>query len=404
MNRKTHILVECPDLIPSVRAGVLEPLLTRSGSDYEIQFVATVNFRKQHLVWADMLVTVRGSEAATLHIVREARRLGRFVVYYLDDDLLNLPKDSASYAYFSKHHLEKNMREILSLCDVLWGVNTRIKEKYLPLCQTYRWVQNRVPMEAVSTLRTDTSEYPVKILYAGSTDHEKMVREILSPAVRQICAARGDKVHFTFVGPDPGIKDCLQVSYHRFFADYQAYHAFVEQQNFSIGLAVVRTDDFYQCKYYNKFVEYSGIGVAGVYTDCDLYRQVVVNGENGLLCENTTQGWITAIERLVDDPLLRQSCIVEAQKLLQREFQHSDICDGLVSQMPELTDFRAPQVSLWQVRLRPIRVEFYFEKIKWLLQEYGLFAIPVISFKAVKVMFKQIRKAVCNAFRVYQRN
>lgn len=401
-NRITNILVECPDLIPSAKIGVVKTLEPQNNIQYDVRYVPTVKIKKKHIVWADILVTVRGCESVTLNIVREARRLGRFIVYYLDDDLLNLPKDSASYAYFLEHELDSNLKEILSLSHVLWGVNRKIRDKYLPLCNG-RWVQNRVPME-LSEIDDTMDDGPVNILYAGSTDHEKMIREILSPAVRQVCSERGESVHFTFVGANPGLWDCTQVSYHRFFEDYATYRRFVEDGRFTIGLAVVRTDEFYQCKYYNKFVEYSGIGAAGIYTDCELYRQVIVDGENGILCKNTQQGWVKAIERLVDDVYLRKHCIDGAKEMIRNEFQPSDVCEKMILQLPELIDFRAPHIEAIQVRLKSPLVDFYLGKTQHLLKKYSFFAMPIIAYKAAKILCRLIWKAGSNVIRVYKRN
>ena len=86
----THILVECPELIVSVKLGVLEPLkyLEKNGMA-EVVFLATKDIRKEDIIWSDILITVRGCETLTRKIVCEAKRLGRFIIYYLDDDLKN---------------------------------------------------------------------------------------------------------------------------------------------------------------------------------------------------------------------------------------------------------------------------------------------------------------------------
>ena len=179
---------------------------------------------------------------------------------------------------------------------------------------------------------------------------------------------------------------------HSFFENYDEYHRFVEAGNFSIGLAVVRMDDFYQCKYYNKFVEYSGIGVVGVYTDCDLYRQIIEHGKNGLLCANTTQGWVTAIERLVDDAQLRRNCIQQAQDLLFREFQPKDVCESMIAQLPELAAYNAPQCEIKQVRLPSPELIHIVDVMGYLFRKYFILAVFVIAFKAIRRLFKLNRK------------
>lgn len=403
IRKKTHILIECPEKIPSVQVGVIAPLAPQDGKLYDTRFVCTRNIKKKDVAWADIFICVRGCYVVTHQIVCEAKRLRRFVIYYLDDDLLDVPKDSAVYEFFSKSERIKALKEIIGLSDVLWGVNDNIREKYLPFCPSRRWVWNRVPMNTIP-VEAPSTDAKVHFLYAGSVDHSRMVQEVLSPAVRKVCAEREGNVDFTFLGADPGIPDLPQVSFRRFFENYGDYRNFVENGHFSVGLAVVRLDSFYQCKYYNKFVEYASIGAAGIFTDCPLYRQVVQSEENGLLCENTTQAWVDAMERMIDDAPLRQRCISAAQDLLRREFQPADVCSSMLEQIPELREYRAPVVSAFSVRIGNLWLSFCKERAMALLEAKGIKAIPVIAFKALRMAVKYVRKVFQNVFRVLQRD
>lgn len=387
--RMTHILVECPELIASVKVGVLIPLEPQAGITYDIKFRCTRDIRWKDICWADVFICVRGCEEATKYLVSQAKKEHRFIVYYLDDDLLHLPKESGSYAYYADITQAEALRTILQYSDVLWGVNPRIKDKYLSLCGGHRWIWNRVPMKIKETPQKNTGS--VRILYAGSKDHEHMIRQILVPAVRKVCEDEGDRVHFTFLGVDSGIRDLPQVSNHNYFENYDDYRRFVENGNFAVGLAAIRTEEFYQCKYYNKFVEYSSIGAAGVFTDCELYRQVVVDGENGLLCSNDPGAWVVAIEQMVENAELRNACINNAQRFLRTEFACEDVCRCIMRQLPELIEYRAPKVTRVNLLCDMPKVMFYWSRMKFLFRQHGLLAIPVICQKAIKKAVRKLR-------------
>jgi len=342
------------------------------------------------LQWCDILVCVRGSELMTERIVREAKRLGRRVLYFLDDDLLHLPLDSLSGDYFSYLNNQNALRQILGMSDALWGVNERIKELYLPLCGTSRWICSRVPAVLTPPVCQDTSV--TKILYAGSEDHRQIIRELIAPAVRMVATQLGTSVDFTFIGPDPQLEDLPQVHFVRFFEDYAKYRSFVQSNGFSIGLAPVRLGSFFQCKYYNKFIEYTSIGAVGIYTDSPLYRQVVTEGENGILCPNSPTHWAEAIIRLVRHQTLRHHCLANAVHLIQMEFQPDQVADCFLEQFPELRDYRAPVVSKWRVRLFSPWLEFYISRAKYLFHRFGILAVPLIGYKAVKKFVKFIQK------------
>lgn len=389
--RRTHILVECPELIASVRVGVLDPLAPGNGQLFDLRFARTIDIKRADLAWADILVTVRGCELITLRIVEEAKRLGKMAIYYLDDDLLNLPEESVCYVYFRDNKQDQTLKSILGCCDALWGVNTKIRDQYLPLCGKPRWLWNRIPT-TIAVPSQQVLPGTVQILYAGSVDHEKNIRAILTPAIKNVCARLGNRVHFTFVGANPGIANNPHVTFHSFFEDYDAYRTFVRDGNFTVALAVVQTGDFYQCKYFNKFVEYTAIGAVGIYTDCELYRQVIRDGENGLLCENTTEGWQTAIERLVEDGELRSRCLRNAQALIQKDFHPEQVFTHLLSQLPELASYRAPACQALSVRLPSLRWLLFRDRITNLFSQYKLWAIPVIGYKAAKKLCKFVRK------------
>lgn len=393
--RLTHILVECPALIASVQVGVLNALAPLEGSVCEVRFCETCRIKRGDIQWCDILICVRGSEVLTEQIVSEVKRHGRLVFYFLDDDLLHLPEDSLSRAYFDYGENQKALQNIIGQSDGLWGVNEEIRKIYLPLCGVQRWICTRVPIHLREMASYHAAQYPVKILYAGSKDHQNMVREILAPAVQKVIERCGEAVDFTFVGPDPQITGFAQVHYHTFFDNYKQYRAFVENGNYQIGLAPVRLGRFYQCKYYNKFVEYTSIGAVGIYTDSPLYSQIVKHGENGFLSRNKPEDWSELIIQFVEQPELRQSCFQNAAGLLLAQFRPEVVSEELLRQIPELREFRAPKVLLLDISTFNPWLSFYVGRAKYLFHQYRLLAIPIIGFKAVKTTMQWLLRSIC---------
>lgn len=382
--RPTHILVECPELIASVRVGVLNAISPLEEKQIcQSRFRETRNIKKEDLAWCDILICVRGSEEMTFRIVREAKRLGRVVFYFLDDDLLGLPTESLAYDYFQYGDHQRALRLTLALCDGLWGANTLIRDAYLPLCGIKRWICTRMPIR-IEVKKDRPQRKKIRVLYAGSVDHQNIVRGILTRAIELVLEKCGDRVDFTFVGPKLDMKEHQQVHFQPFFEDYDEYRKYVTEGDFQIGLAPTKLDKFYQCKYYNKFVEYTSIGAVGVYTDCPLYQQVVSTGENGLLCENTPEAWAEAIIRLSEEKELRRQCYEKAAMLIDSEFRPEQVGNSLLAQVPEFRDYRALCVSRNQVRLASPMVYFYLSRTRYLFRQYHLLAIPVIIWKAVK--------------------
>lgn len=387
----THILVECPALIASVRVGVLGPLsqLEREGK-CQTRFQRTRDITRKDIAWCDILVCVRGCEYPTAEIVRNAKAAGRMVVYFLDDDLLNIPVGNESTQYYLDYKIKENLINILSQSDVLWAVNTRIIEKYG--ASVKRSVLSRVPAIPKAVASPNCSQ-PVHILYAGSVDHSELVQTVLAPAVARLCKEHAGEVDFTFIGADPKLKGMPGVVQYPFFNSYERYQQVVIEGCFSVGLAPVLDTEFYRCKYYNKFIEYTTMGAVGIYSNLEPYTQVVKHGENGFLCGNTSEDWYRAILEVLTKRAVADKCARQAVELLKREFTYGQVGAQLESDLPELTTFPAPQVEEKTIGLRNMRLLFYEERFLLLWRNYGLLVIFIAGYRALrKIVRKLLRK------------
>lgn len=399
----THVLVECPELIVSASLGVVSALKPMEERGLlQVRFVRTADIRRDDIIWADILVTVRGGEPLTVNIVEQAKKAERLIIYYLDDDLLHIPQESLARAYYDDLIMQEGIKKILALSDILWGVNQNIKDRYLQFTHG-RWIQNKVAKTPTKALKATIPTSPIKILYAGSTDHKVIVQEILAPVAKQLCDKYKDQVDFTFIGADPSVQGQKGIHYIPFIKPYEAYCDYVENGNFSIGLAPGRTDDFFACKYYNKYLEYSAIGAVGVYTNAEPYTQIVSDGTNGILCENTVSGWCEAIERLLKNPALLYSCAEKSQQILKDQFNATTVTDELLSQCPELREYRAPEYSIRKIHIGNSFLAFYWGRTTLLWRQHGVLGIPQILFRAIKVLsitlIKGISRFVQNIFR-----
>lgn len=393
--RATHILVECPELIVSAKLGVIDTLrtLVRDGI-CDVKFIRTSEIKKKHIIWADIVIVVRGWESRTLNILQQAKRAGRFVIYYLDDDLLHVPKESLAWEYFHSPLLRQGLKEMIGLSDVLWGVNRNIRDKYLGFGKG-RWMENKLPIQLSQRISdgVDRTDGVTKILYAGSVDHGILIREVLVGAIERICSEFGSRVEVTFIGADPKIRGCKQVKYIPFIGPYAAYREYVESHEFQIGLAPARIDPFYACKYYNKYLEYASIGAVGIFTRTDPYTQIVEDRVNGIFCENTEQSWYEAIKELIENVDLRNSCKRQSIAQIQSDFDADQVAKTLLMQCEELKTYRARKVLKHQIKLRGWGF-LYIDRAKLLWESRGIKSIPLIALKAVKVCIKLLAKKV----------
>ena len=91
-----------------------------------------------------------------------------------------------------------------------------------------------------------------------------------------------------------------------------------------IALAPLRESQFNQCKSDIKFLDYSAIGAAGIYSHGPAYETTVRHEETGLLVDGVTEAWVDALETLLADGRYRNRLARNASEYLwgQRTLAH----------------------------------------------------------------------------------
>ena len=109
----TNILVECSEKTASVQIGVLNLLahLVKEGK-IEVRFLCTRNLNKDALLWCDIYICVRGFERIHVELAKMAKRAGCFLVYFLDDDLIDIPADIPSADFLLQCNAKRNIQSI----------------------------------------------------------------------------------------------------------------------------------------------------------------------------------------------------------------------------------------------------------------------------------------------------
>lgn len=386
---KTNILVECQELLASVKVGVLEPLKPLLKKDnVDIRFKRTLDVVDADIAWCDILITVRAVEYATLKIVEKARSLNRYIIYFLDDDFLGLPSNLPGCEIFEDKKIKQNIIRILKLSDILWCVNDLIGKKY-GIYTKKGYIVSKVPVN-IKIKEKEHIDKRVKVLYAGSESHTPLVEEYLKPLAIKLSKEFGDKVELTFIGAIPKIDlnsfDNIRII--KSFENYEEYREFVEKENFDIGLAVVGQEDFYRYKYYNKFIEYTSIGCVGVYTDSEPYKSIVDNFKNGVLTSNLD--WYKNVSLLIKNRELRETCLKNSTDLLYKDFNYENVSEELKTNIPELIEYRAPKIDIKNVKLSNLKMIFMRERFFYFFRKYKLMAILIIMQKVIKKIHKKI--------------
>lgn len=276
---------------------------------------------------ADVLYTHRvalsGSSASA--VAAHCKQTGMRLVYDIDDDLIGIAEsDHPEREVYARY--KPGIELLASQANAVHVSTGPLRDKLKVLNDNVRVVPNALDEELWRLAETRPPRLPgqpVSILYMGTQTHGADF-EMVKPALSRIKAAYGEKVRIVIVGvtQDRSKTDGYE------FVDAPArvggsYAAFVEwlveQNGFDIGIAPLLDTNFNLSKSGIKFMDYAALGLAAVCSDVGPYREVVRNGETGLLVRNDETAWYDALNRLVEDHDFRTEVANNArQELISR--------------------------------------------------------------------------------------
>lgn len=301
----------------------------------------TNRLSEKELNWADIIICVRGESPATYAELRCARENGKYTVYFLDDDLKDMPKGSFRYPGRRKWLLKT-----IKQCSLLFTSSQLLADEYKEYVLQHRTalINTAVPEGDITKCPNDNEV--TKIVYAASEWHISNFDAYIKPILPQLFAQykKGIELYFIGLHPDVDVGEYSSQIHYIPGMSMQKYHEYMLSHHFDIGLAPLVTNHFTERKYFNKYIEYAKFGICGIYSDVLPYRLAVKDGWNGYLSENTPEAWLGAVKRAIDDKDKRERIIDTAQQHLRDEHNEEKIFERLLSDIPELISYKAPEM------------------------------------------------------------
>ena len=250
--------------------------------------------------------------------------------YYIDDNFWQMFGDSDICKYyqdprvvFSLDEFVRNSSVIItnsaSLHDFIGVRFPMVRREFLPAPFDVSYTQSLLSQKEKWSSDLNT---PV-VGYAGGFKLDEF--EFLEQVVFAVLE-KNPSVRFEFIGGcSKELKNHPSVQWFPGFSDYSEYLAFKVSRNWTVGLAPLFASDFNASKTDNKFREYAGCGIAGVYSNNSPYINSVVDMTTGLLVDNNVNDWLVAIDTLLSDEILRNRLKSNAIEDVQRRYSHDSI-------------------------------------------------------------------------------
>lgn len=365
----TNILIEGGSHIPSYDILVNDFYRYAELIPIAVRAKLTRNITPKDISWCDILVTVRANNPLSAWVAQIAKKKGRKVILFLDDDLLN---------YTSREHsiidtfMKKSLNKVLKISSDMITFSKYLGEKYK---KTYgiNYTLVDTVFESKDIRETLPSTEKVKLVYAAAKNHVVYFNKLILPILDRLYERYGDYVSLTLIGPEINTENLKLHIEQVHSMPMEAYQNYMRTHRFDIGLAPLFDTEFSYSKHYNKHLEYSKNNIFGIYSYQLPYTSVIVNGENGLLASETPESWYKNLCVAIDNDNLRKEGVLLSQQQLLMNNNAKAIIRRVVIGIPYLTTFKAPS---YKSKL------YYFLYIRFCL--YELFRRILLRFNTKK--------------------
>ena len=258
-------------------------------------------------------------------ILNECRKQKIKTVYFLDDDLLHIPKNL--HQIIKTQHGAKEVvatrKYLLENVDLIWISTEYLSNKIQQLFSHQNCMYGNYPpyldflIDRSSKKQKSTDCFTFG--YMGSKGHNRDLA-LLSDSISKILE-KYPKTRFETFGtvamPKKLTKFGDRVTSHNVIKNYQDFLGFLYQLNWNIGLAPLENSVFNYCKSPVKYLEYTACEIPIIASDNLVYTQLI-NSHNGILVG--AKQWYEKIKLFVDNPDIKKNFVREAQKTCQEKF------------------------------------------------------------------------------------
>jgi len=317
LKRPIKVLIVAQGLIPTIVIGMLRPLRKLEDDGLillRLRYSSVEFWLERDIEWCDVGVFYRNQEPSDREILYQLKRQGKSVIYGTDDNFMEIPLNTALGRYHRAAPRLHVMRRFYELADVVHVYSERIKSQvaqYGGKVSFHRSYFDSALIKELPEPKRDPSR--IRIAYATARIDDPRLEKIFYSALKIVADKYGNRIEISFWKQPPIALKAL--SNIRVNPQVKGYEQFIKNfylAGYDIGLAPSIDEPFFHSKTNNKYREYGGCKVAGVYSGVAPYQGSVDHGVNGWLVQNSTEAWVEGISRLIEDMELRQRLVDNA--------------------------------------------------------------------------------------------
>jgi glycosyltransferase involved in cell wall biosynthesis len=245
--------------------------------------------------------------SAYQEIADRARGASKPIVYEIDDLIFDMPEDHSHYEDYVGYL--PGMLLAAMEADIVTVSSGELKRYIQELNPAVKVLPNFLDdhIWRVKPRVTPQDEKDVVLIgYMGGQTHRADLEEI-TPVLERIMARYGEKIGLRFWGvrpPEVLVKNPATEWEATDELDYRSFAAYFVDQECDIFIAPLLDNRFNRAKSSIKYLEYSALGIPGVYSRLPPYETVVIQGITGYLAGDNEE-WENSLCRLIESSSLR---------------------------------------------------------------------------------------------------
>ena len=378
--KEKHVLLVYRKMIPSIRlCGHCQMECLAKEGKLQYRAVQEMKLTNDDLNWAQVVLLGRLDSWYEYQLTKLLHKAGKYLIYIIDDDLLNISPEVSSAAYYGQKEIQSYIRGMIEMSDAILSPSPLLLEKYA--VNGRKAIQIEEPAIDPIPYRPHDPSKPVKIGFAGSIDRVGDIEEILKDALIQIKKEYGNKVKFEFFGAIPSFAKELDAKCIPYTDSYDEYRRTLNDLEWDIGLAPIPDTPFHACKHYNKFIEYAASSITGIYSEYAPYTFIHNQELYGNFCRNEFSEWVEKIRKEIDDRELREkqkkNCSGYAFHVLSVESVSQSFLLSLGTILNISTETSEEVLSMGAISI--LKIKNLFHRIKGKLKQYRVSEPPAMS-------------------------
>jgi len=278
---------------PSIIRITLPYMLINNKADILANYDFVIQQNQAYYSDMSALQFQRSCRQDQLDVIKNIKKFKKFKIFYdIDDLIIDVPEYNQAFDYFKKH--KKTILQILEAVDCIVCSTPTLSKQMSNYNQT-ALIKNRLMPEIWKTeYNVDVIPEKPIIVWGGCGYHFSDKGSDFPDDIVDYILKTTDKYQWTFIGALPlKLKDNENIVFYP-WTTYLNYIYLLKTIKPFVGIALLQDNDFNKCKSNIKALEYTALGIPGVYTNIDPYSDMKCKANN-------IDDFITYIEKLTSD-------------------------------------------------------------------------------------------------------